>query len=190
MVRPELLAAMKAAGLVQLNFGVESGDDDTLRTIRKGIRTDHVVRALEMAKNVGLRTSCNFMFGFPQETPQALERTLRFMERIAPLVDFFSPSGVLIPMPTTPIYEQYHLQYGFTDWWLREEYGRCAPRPDPDDFDEFCRSYADDHTLDLDFFRYGDDSRWMIRACLEFKAQHNLRQMGIPHERPTTEDPA
>jgi anaerobic magnesium-protoporphyrin IX monomethyl ester cyclase len=190
MVRPELLAAMKAAGLVQLNFGVESGDDDTLRTIRKGIRTDHVVRALEMAKNVGLRTSCNFMFGFPQETPQALERTLRFMERIAPLVDFFSPSGVLIPMPTTPIYEQYHLQYGFTDWWLREEYGRCAPRPDPDNFDEFCRSYADDHTLDLDFFRYGDDSRWMIRACLEFKAQHNLRQMGIPHERPTAEDPA
>ncbi len=178
MVQPPLLAAMKRAGLVHLNFGVESGDDETLRSIRKGIRTDQVIRALEMARNAGLRTSCNFMFGFPGETTQALERTLRFMERIAPLVDFFSPSGVLIPMPETPVYEENHERFGFTEWWLREEYSHRPAQPDARNFEEFSRSYACDPALELDFFRYTADTRAMIRACLEFKANHNLRRMG------------
>jgi anaerobic magnesium-protoporphyrin IX monomethyl ester cyclase len=178
-VQMKLLSAMKRAGLVQLNFGVESGDDEILRAIRKGIRTESVVRALEMAKEAGLRTSCNFMFGFPQETPQALERTLRFMERIAPLVDFFSPSGVLVPMPATPIYDQYHSEYGFTDWWLREECSRYTPPPDPGSFDDFYRYYINDRNLELDFFRYDEETRQMIRAALRFKAEHNLCRMGL-----------
>jgi len=180
MVQPALLSAMKRAGLVQLNVGVESGDDGMLRAIRKGIRTDDVIRALEMAKSAGLRTSCNFMFGFPDETPQALERTLGFMERISPLVDFFSPAGVLIPMPGTEVYERHHARFGFTEWWLKEEYSRCRARPDPADFQEFCRTYAGDPALDLDFFRYSEDVRTVIRACLEFKAAHNLRRMRQP----------
>jgi radical SAM superfamily enzyme YgiQ (UPF0313 family) len=102
MVTPELLHAMRRAGLVHVNFGVESGDDAILAAIKKGIRTDQVVRALEWAKQEGLVTACNFMLGFPQETPAAVERTLRFMERIAPIVDTFSTLGVVVPFPGTP----------------------------------------------------------------------------------------
>ena len=89
-----------------------------------------MIRALEWSKQEGLRTACNFMLGFPQETPAALERTLRFMERIAPLVDTFSTMGVLVPFAGTPLYEDYHRDYGFTDWWLRESYSRYSPRHD------------------------------------------------------------
>jgi anaerobic magnesium-protoporphyrin IX monomethyl ester cyclase len=66
LVTPELLAAMQRAGAVHVNFGVESGDDDILAAIGKGIRTDQVVRALSWAKKLGLATACNFMLGFPQ----------------------------------------------------------------------------------------------------------------------------
>jgi radical SAM superfamily enzyme YgiQ (UPF0313 family) len=38
MVTPELLDAMKAAGCVAVNFGVESGDDEILRVIKKAYR--------------------------------------------------------------------------------------------------------------------------------------------------------
>ena len=180
MVEPELLSAMKRAGLCHLNFGVESGDDETLHSIRKGIRTDQVVKALESAREAGIRTSCNFMFGFPEETAAALERTLRFMERIAPLVDFFSPAGVLIPMPATLVYERNHKRYGFTEWWLKEEYGRPVERAKPASMEEACLSAANDPALDLDFFRYTEETRAMIRACLAFKADHNLRRMKEP----------
>jgi anaerobic magnesium-protoporphyrin IX monomethyl ester cyclase len=179
MVKPELLRAMKRAGLVHINFGVESGDDAILKAIKKGITTAHVVRALEWAKAEGLRTACNFMLGFPQETPAALERTLRFMERIAPLVDSFSTLGVLVPFPGTPLYDDYHAAYGFTEWWLREECSHYDRPPPVSDFDRFYRHYIDDTNLELDFFHYTEEMRQLMRACLRFKAEHNLRRMGL-----------
>lgn len=179
MVKPELLAAMRRAGLVHVNFGVESGDDDILRAIKKGIKTDHVVRALEWAKDAELSTACNFMLGFPQETPAALERTLAFMQRIAPLVDTFSTLGVLVPFPGTPLYDDFHVEHGFTDWWLREDCSHYSPPPPMDDFDRFYRHYVDDANLELDFFHYSGDMRDLMRECMKFKAEHNLRKMGL-----------
>jgi radical SAM superfamily enzyme YgiQ (UPF0313 family) len=179
MVTRELLRTMRRAGLVHVNFGVESGDDEILKAIKKGLRTDHVVRALEWAKEEGLVTACNFMLGFSQETPVELERTLRFMERIAPLVDAFSTMGVVVPFPGTPIYEEYHLLNGFTNWWLRPEYSRYSPPPPMDDMDRYYRYYIDDANLELDFFRYSPQMRQSIQECLRFKAEHNLERMGL-----------
>jgi radical SAM superfamily enzyme YgiQ (UPF0313 family) len=179
LVTPELLAAMRRAGAVHVNFGVESGDDDVLAAIGKGIRTDQVVRALTWAKDAGLATACNFMLGFPQEDEAALERTLRFMERIAPLTDTFSTLGVVVPFPGTPIYDDHHAAYGFTDWWLREDYSRYTPPPPIDQRDAFYSYYTDDANLDLDFFRYSNGLRHLIRQGLRFKAEHNLKAMGM-----------
>ena len=179
LVTPELLAAMRRAGAVHVNFGVESGDDDVLAAIGKGIRTDQVVRALRWAKELGLSTACNFMLGFPQEDEAALERTLRFMEHIAPLTDTFSTLGVVVPFPGTPIYDDFHAAYGFTNWWLREEYSRYSAPPPIEDRAAFYNYYTDDSNLDLDFFHYSAGLRRLIREGLRFKAEHNLKAMGV-----------
>ncbi|HEY1341021.1 MAG TPA: radical SAM protein [Bryobacteraceae bacterium] len=179
LVTRDLLLRMRRAGLNNVNFGVESGDDEILKAIKKGVRTDQVVRALEWAKEAGLVTACNFMLGFPQETPVELERTLRFMERIAPMVDAFSTMGVVVPFPGTPIYDDYHFLHGFTDWWLRPGYSRYTPPPPTEDFERHYRYYIDDANLELDFFHYTGEMRSLIRECLRFKAEHNLKRMGL-----------
>jgi radical SAM superfamily enzyme YgiQ (UPF0313 family) len=166
-----------------VNFGVESGDDQVLRAIRKGITTAQVERALNWARERDLTTTCNFMLGFPQETPAALENTRRFMERIAPLTESFSTLGVVVPFPGTPIYDDFHQQFGFTNWWLEERYSRYTAPPSVEDFDQFRRFYIDDANLELDFFRYSDEMRAMIRECLRYKAEHNLRNYGwVDHD--------
>jgi radical SAM superfamily enzyme YgiQ (UPF0313 family) len=174
-----VLTAMRRAGCCAINFGVESGDDKILRTIGKKITTDKVRAALEWSKNEGLRTICNFMLGFPQETPQSLERTLRFMEQIAPLVDSFSTLGVVVPFPGTPLYVENHQKYGFTQWWLREACDCYSELTSPSKAGRFSDQYADDPNLRLDFFHYSREMREMIRTCLRFKATHNMRNMGI-----------
>jgi anaerobic magnesium-protoporphyrin IX monomethyl ester cyclase len=179
MVTPDVLRAMKRGGCVAVNFGVESGDDGILRVIKKGVSTEHVVRALEWAKEIGLTTTCNFMLGFPQETPPALENTLRFLERIAPLTDSFSTLGVVVPFPATPLYDDFHERYGFTEWWLRSDAAVYSAPPPIDDFDRFYRHYIDDANLNLDFFRYTGEMRGLIKECLRYKAEHNLRRMGL-----------
>jgi radical SAM superfamily enzyme YgiQ (UPF0313 family) len=178
-VTPELLRAMRRAGVVAINFGVESGDDEVLRQIGKESTTRQVVQALEWAKAETLITTANFMLGFPEETPAALERTLRFMERIAPLVDTFSTLGVVVPLPGTPLYEAHHARYGFTDWWLRQECSRYTAMPPVGDFDRFHQHYTRDSALELDFFNYGTETRALISECLRFKGEHNLRKLGL-----------
>ena len=192
LVTRELLEAMRRAGAVHVNFGVESGDNDVLAAIGKGIRTDQVVRALAWAKEAGLSTACNFMLGFPQEDEAALGRTLRFMEQIAPMTDTFSTLGVVVPFPGTPIYDDHHERFGFTNWWLREEYSRYTPPPPMDEREAFYSYYTDDANLELDFFRYGAGMRDLIRECLRFKAGHNLKAMGLlpePVFRPAVTSP-
>jgi radical SAM superfamily enzyme YgiQ (UPF0313 family) len=162
-----------------LDFGVESGDPAMLKTIRKGISRGQVVRALELARAEGIMTACSFMLGFPGETPAQLERTLRFMERIAPLVNWFSTLGVVVPFPGTPIYETCHERDGFTDWWLRDEYLRYEPPP-PVEHASFNRYYTGDPALEADFFHYSAEMKALIRDCLRFKGEHNLRAMGWP----------
>jgi radical SAM superfamily enzyme YgiQ (UPF0313 family) len=179
MVEPEMLRTLKGAGLEAIVFGVESGDPSILRAIKKGITTDDVLRALEWAKEAGLRTVCDFMLGFPQDTAASLERTLHFMERIAPLVDTFSTMGVVIPLPGTPLYNDFHGRYGFTDWWLRESSDYSIPAPPISDLDNFKAHYCSDPALDHDFFHYSNDLRELILACLRFKGAHNLARMGL-----------
>ena len=150
---------MRRAGLLHVNFGVESGDDEMLKAIKKGIKTDHVVRALEHAKAAGLSTACNFMVGFPQETPAALERTLAFMERIAPLVDTFSTLGVLVPFPGTPLYEDFHLGTGSPNGGCARNTPATGRSRRSRTATAFRRHYVDDANLELDFFRYSDEQR-------------------------------
>ncbi|MBI1757077.1 MAG: B12-binding domain-containing radical SAM protein [Fimbriimonas ginsengisoli] len=190
MVSPELVQAMRRAGCVSLNFGVESGDNEILRAIKKGITIEFVVRALTMAKDEGMLTACNFMLGFPQETPESLGRTLAFMQRIEPMVDSFSTLGVLVPFPGTPLYDDYHVEHGFTDWWLREECSHYSKPPPIDDFDRFYRHYIDDTNLELDFFHYSNEMRAMIKECLRFKGEHNLAKMGLMRDPVFRPEPA
>ena len=182
MVTPEVLAAMKRAGCVAVNFGVESGDDSVLRQIKKGVATRHVVQALEWAKELDLQTACNFMLGFPEDTPESLANTVRFMERIAPLTDVFSTLGVVVPFPATPLYDENHERFGFTDWWLRADHAVYDAPPPVQDLERFRRHYIDDANLELDFFRYTPEVRDWIRTGLRFKAEHNLRKMGLAGE--------
>jgi len=173
MVRPEDLRRMRAAGCVAINFGIESGDYNVLRIIQKGQRPEHVKAAVRAAKDAGMVTVVNFMFGFPEEGVDELGRTLALMEELAPHTDYFNNRGVLMPFPGTAIYDANHERYGFGGWWLDE-----AMIPDePDAFGlppaEAAALLERDPTLDRDFFRYTAPVREMIARCVRFKARHN-----------------
>jgi radical SAM superfamily enzyme YgiQ (UPF0313 family) len=124
----------------------------------------------------GMITSiANFMFGFPGEGVDELDRTLRFMEEISDVADMFNHGGVLVPYPGTEIYDRNHSRYGFTDWWLDPRYLPDEPdlfEMDPDRAQQYLER---DGILDLDFFRYTVEVREKIAGCVRFKARHNQR---------------
>jgi len=173
MIRERDLEMMRAAGCVAINFGLESGDYNVLKVIQKGIRPERVKKAVRAARRAGMTTIVNFMFGFPGETVEQLQRTLDLMYELSEYTDFFNNRGVLVPFPGTGIYDRWHAEYGFTRWWLDAD--KIVDEPnlfvlDPATAQDYLEQ---DPTLELDFFHYGDGVRRKIAECVRFKARHN-----------------
>lgn len=98
----ELLEAMRDAGCVQVDFGVESGSARLLKSMHKSITPTDVVEAFSLAKSVGLRTGASFILGSPDETEADLAATEDLSRRIDSdwTIFFFST-----PYPGTELYE-------------------------------------------------------------------------------------
>lgn len=99
----ELLREMKSAGLIRLSFGIESGDPEILRRIKKGITLDQVRRAYEISARVGIETRGSAMLGHPGETRETAWRTIKFLRSIKECQQVFL--NVACPYPGTELYE-------------------------------------------------------------------------------------
>ena len=183
----EMARAMAGAGCVNVVVGIESGDPGVQRRIGKHIDLDRAEQTLRVLQEAGLRTQVNFMFGFPDETAAELDNTLRYMERIAPLVDLFPPMGVWVPYPGSALYDRYHETHGFAGWWRDErlvERLNSAPgglEPGPTVYD-LVRWHAavEQSVLDAGFVPYPADVRSAIERCLAFRRERNLAVWTAP----------
>ncbi len=98
-----LLQMMKRAGCVSIGYGVESGHDEGMRAIKKGITIHQTRRALAWTKSAGIETRTSYIFGIPGEDLQSLQRTLDLaLELNSDFVIF----NLAIPFPGTELYRQ------------------------------------------------------------------------------------
>ncbi|RJQ52700.1 MAG: radical SAM protein [Nitrospiraceae bacterium] len=101
----ELMKMMKASGLVQLDFGVESGSEKILRVLGKGgagDRTSQIKHSFKMCKELDIRTLATFIIGNPEETRDDIEQSFQVAKDIeADYTAFY----FLTPYPGTDIYE-------------------------------------------------------------------------------------
>ena len=117
-ITPEMLALMKKAGCWQIKFGVESGDQEMLKKIKKDITLDQVQKTIQMTKDAGICANAFFIVGFPEETRESLQKTIDLAMAL-PLDDL--AMTIFTPYPGTAAYEQITSsgdKYGtFTEDW-------------------------------------------------------------------------
>lgn len=75
-VDEDLLKHLKTAGCFMIGFGVESGDDKLLRSMKKGITVAQIKKAVFLSKRAGLSVTGHFMIGFPGETKASAKKTI------------------------------------------------------------------------------------------------------------------
>lgn len=102
-VDEEMLQLMKKAGCHLIKFGVESGVQELLDNVRKGIRLEDTRRAFKQMHEVGIDSHAHMMLGIPGETEETIEQTIKFVEEIDPTTVTF---GICTPYPGTPLYEE------------------------------------------------------------------------------------
>ena len=124
-VDAELLAEMKSAGCIQVEFGFESGSDAALRRLGKGTTTELNRRAVRLAREAGLRLFADIMVGLPGETEEDFKATVEFLRWARPEV---VSASRLCPLPGTPIYNQLPQEVRDSIDWGEYSYDEVAER--------------------------------------------------------------
>ena len=100
-VDKELLKVMKSAGCHMLKFGVESGDQQILNNLKKGITLEDTRNAFRWAKELNISTVAHLMLGSPGETKETILKTINFTSELAP--DYAS-FNITTPYPGTELF--------------------------------------------------------------------------------------
>jgi anaerobic magnesium-protoporphyrin IX monomethyl ester cyclase len=108
----EMIVALKDAGCVQFDVGVESGSEKVLRTLKKDIVPDQVRKAFRLYRKHNVRTCATFMIGSPGETMEDIKKTIKLATDIgADYTQFF----ITTPYPGTPMYKELALTGGMIE---------------------------------------------------------------------------
>jgi radical SAM superfamily enzyme YgiQ (UPF0313 family) len=100
---PEVIAAAEASGCIALNIGMESGNSEILRRVKKpGTVETFLEAAAVLRRHPRIYASVLLMVGFPDETMAMIHDTIRVSREMD--LDWYRISP-LEPRPNTPIYD-------------------------------------------------------------------------------------
>ncbi|HKJ74771.1 MAG TPA: hopanoid biosynthesis associated radical SAM protein HpnJ, partial [Alphaproteobacteria bacterium] len=99
----ETLKVMRENGLRLLLVGYESGNQQILHNIKKGMRIEVAKRFTEDCHKLGIAIHGTFIIGLPGETRETIEETIRFATEINPHTIQVSLAA---PYPGTFLYNQ------------------------------------------------------------------------------------
>jgi radical SAM superfamily enzyme YgiQ (UPF0313 family) len=110
----DTLKVMRDNGLRLLLVGYESGNQQILHNIRKGMRIDVARRFTKDCHELGITIHGTFILGLPGESRETIEETIRFATEINPHTIQVSLAA---PYPGTELYRE-ALEHG----WLDQEH--------------------------------------------------------------------
>lgn len=99
---PERAREMRKAGCWMVGFGVESGNQEILRHMKKGATLAQAERAIQACKDVGIKTYLFWVLGSPWETAETAQDTIDFARK---LDGDFCEFHIAYPFPGTPLHE-------------------------------------------------------------------------------------
>lgn len=105
------LEKLKAGGLRLLLVGYESGNQQILHNIKKGMRVDVAERFTRDCQDLGIAIHGTFILGLPGETRETIEETIQWACKVNPHTIQVSLAA---PYPGTFLYDQ-ALQNGWLD---------------------------------------------------------------------------
>ncbi len=124
------LERIKASGCRELCVGFESGNDKALSAMNKGVKVEQMFRFMEDARKAGIFIHGCFIFGFPGETLDDIEKTIDLAIRLNPDTVQFYPVMVY---PGTEAFEEYRqkgllTKRSYRDWLTPDGLHNCVVR--------------------------------------------------------------
>lgn len=119
----DLLNLMRESGCQGVLVGLESLDENALKTMRKGFNLKHGGHTQTLARlnEAGLRVYGTFIFGYDSDTPEVFNTTVEFAIKHGLFISAFNH---ITPFPGTPLYQrlQDEGRLVYDAWWLDPRY--------------------------------------------------------------------
>ena len=114
-VDKETLLLMRETGCDSISFGVETGNEEMIKMIKKRITLDQARQAVSLCREAGIIPHTSFIVGLPGESPETLRETGEFAASLGSLYGYH----LLAPFPGTTVREDvadYDLEILTDDW--------------------------------------------------------------------------
>ncbi|MBI4709156.1 MAG: radical SAM protein [Candidatus Portnoybacteria bacterium] len=120
-VNERILRAIKKAGCVQVEYGIEAGSPRVLEMIKKNTNIEGIKKAIRLTKEIGLRALGSFIFGFANDTEQDFKESIELAEELD--LDF-AVAFFATPYPASEIYdkamaENRIIEPDMSKWYMR-----------------------------------------------------------------------
>lgn len=118
LVNEKTASALAQAGCKTVWLGAESGSQKILDAMDKGDKVEDIYRAARLLHENGIEVGFFLQFGYPGETWDDIQLTLKMVRECAP--DDIGVS-VSYPLPGTKFYERVKLELGNKQNWIDSE---------------------------------------------------------------------
>ena len=102
-VDKELLLLFKKAGCTAIGYGVESGVQEILDKVKKGITLNQIREAVVLTKDVGIDVVAHTIIGLPGDSHETINETVNFLIDLD--VDF-TQFYCAVPFPGSPLFKE------------------------------------------------------------------------------------
>lgn len=122
----EMLKAMGRAGCSRILYGCESASQDILDKMKKNIKVEDIQNATKWTKEAGIDVHNCFILGFPWDTKDTVEETIRYAYN---LNAEFCQFGIATPLPgtrLTKIAEDEGALVSEDDWSQHDGFSKAA----------------------------------------------------------------
>lgn len=166
-----LLKKMKTAGCGRIYFGIESGLQEMLDRVNKGITLEQVRETIKMTRAHGIRALGFFMTGLPGETRETLRQTVRFaMSLDLDYVQFSKTTA----KPLTNLWRDLVAQSGY-DYWKEYILGNAEEAPLPRPWTELTNDEIDLLTKKA-YVRFHSRPFFLLRHVLKLRSFDEFRR--------------
>jgi len=93
----KVVQLMRRAGALQVQIGIESGDEGQLANMNKKVNVEKNLQALRNCRKHGLTSVISLIVGFPGETRESIENTYQFLKEGKPDFHFIATFSARVP---------------------------------------------------------------------------------------------
>lgn len=101
-ITEDIISIIKKAGCWGVSIGIETGDEEIQKKIRKNLTVETIDKAIKICRKYKIVTLLHFIIGFPWDNDKTIRKTIKLAKRLkGNIIEFY----IATPLPGTELFD-------------------------------------------------------------------------------------